>query len=221
MWLYNASWRHIARALFNSELKMSSLHYVWPLNQSGVSHGPWICCSCLAFLQLSIVSISCFLSSSARSVLAARVCNAPALPSTSSVLCNILQCLAQTVDSQRCRKCFYIKASFASHSWCGGGPRDTAEGGWEAGICRATTVRFSRALVPLGRTCILWRKYFMNDLPYSSLIFKRNIISLIQGHVALFFFFFGPKAFSVQSHGVKQDIRPGWCNLRVWWESNQ
>lgn len=52
-----------------------------------------------------------------------------ALPSTSSVLRNILQCLAQTVDSQRQQKCFYIKASFASHSWCGGGPRDTTEGG--------------------------------------------------------------------------------------------
>lgn len=153
--------------------------YVWPLNQSGVSHGhaAWICCSCLAFLQLSIVSISCFLSSSARSVLATCACNAPALPITSSVLCNILQWLAQTVDSQRREKCFYIKASFASRSWCGGGPRATAEGDRETSVCRGTTVRLSSALVPLGRTCILWRNYFMNDLPYSSLIFKRNIIS--------------------------------------------
>lgn len=152
--------------------------YVWPLNQSGVCHGQaaQICSSCLGFLQLSIVSVSCFPSSSAGSVLAACACIAPALPITSSVLCNILQWLAQIADSQRRRKCFYIKASFASRSWCGGGPRASVEGDRETSICRSTTVRLSSALVPLGRTCILWRNYFMNNLPYSSLIFKRDII---------------------------------------------
>lgn len=151
--------------------KNEQFTYVWPLTMKCHSIN-------FAFLQLSIVSISCFLSSSSRSVLAACACNAPALPITSSVLlCNILQWLAQTVDSQRRQKRFYIKASFASRSWCGGGPRATAEGDRETGIRRGTTVRLSSTLVPLGRTCILWRNYFMNDLPHSSLIFKSNIIS--------------------------------------------
>lgn len=150
-----------------------------PLNQSGVgcSGAAWICLSHFLFLQLSIVSGSCFLSCSARSVLAACASDAPALPITSSLLCNILQWLAQTADSQRRQQCFYIKASFASRSWCGGGPRAAMEGDGETSVCRGTTVRLSSALVPLGRTCVVGRNYFMNNWPNLSLRFKRNISS--------------------------------------------
>lgn len=42
--------------------------------------------------------------------------------------------LAQTVGSQRHRKCFYITGSFASHSWCGGGPHAPTVGEGEAGV---------------------------------------------------------------------------------------
>lgn len=131
-------------------------------------------------------------------VLAVCACNAPALPITSSVLCNVPQRLVQTVDSQRQRKCFYIKASFASRSWCGGGPHATAEGERETGVCRGTTVRLSSTLVLFGRTCILWRNYFINDLLYSSLIFKKNIEAktrLCRFYFFIFLFFYWTQRF--------------------------
>lgn len=103
--------------------------YVWPpatkrrsINQASATATP------PGFVSPLTHTVSCLLSSSAHAVLAACASNAPALPITSSLHCNILQWLAQTADSQRWQKCFYIKASFASRSWCGGGPHATMEG---------------------------------------------------------------------------------------------
>lgn len=105
--------------------------YVWPpatkhrsINQASATATP------PGFVSPLTHTVSCLLSSSARAVLAACASNAPTLPITSSLHCNILQWLAQTADSQRWQKCFYIftHKCFASCSWCGGGPHVTMEG---------------------------------------------------------------------------------------------
>lgn len=146
-----------------------------PINQSRVGYSrvapPGFVAPISLFSNPPLSPYHVFCLSSAGCVLPACTSDAPATPH--HLLCS-LQCSSVTsADSGFSKTCFYIKASFASRSWCGGGPRATAEGDEETG----TTVRLSSALVPLGRTRVVGRNYFMNNLPYSRLIFKRNIIS--------------------------------------------
>lgn len=94
-------------------------------------------------------SLSCFLSSSAFSV---SLCS-PSLPPsffplfiTFSLLCIAQSFLSvNSTDSvfSKTAKCFYIKGSFASHSWCGGGPACSRRRRERRRCWRVTTVRLT------------------------------------------------------------------------------
>lgn len=82
------------------------------------------------------------------------------LPNTFSLL-GISQHLSFHIIAQtgfsKTAKCFYMKASFASHSWCGGGPACFHKRIGRNWCLRVTTVRSSSTLVPLGGTCMVGR----------------------------------------------------------------
>lgn len=186
------------------QLQMSSLHMYdpWHLNATqSITHRLWRL-SALGFaslppsfpsfahLSLRSISLSCFLSSPALSVFLCFPSKPPfyfssSPPRTHAITSSLLhiarhlpsQWLAQTVDSQRQRNAFTLRGSFASHSWCGGGPACTHRGRGRGWCWRVTTVRLSSTLVPLGRTCNVGR-YFMNNLPYLRLIFNGYILTV-------------------------------------------
>lgn len=94
------------------------------------------------------------------SVLHTFLCFLPPLPNTSSLL-GISQHLSFHIIAQtgfsKTAKCFYMKASFASHSWCGGGPACFHKRIGRNWCLRVTTVRSSSTLVPLGGACMVGR----------------------------------------------------------------
>lgn len=203
IWLYDVSqwsgntiqglWWTVALAATTNE----QFAYVWPLasKRHSINHtsaieavGSEFCCSPftslpLQPLSLCSISLSCSLSPSALSVFLCSPSMPPfppryLSPPLSSVSRKHLSFHrpAQTVDSQRQRNAFTLRGALHLTAGAEAGLHAPTEGEW--GWCwRGTTVRLSSALVPLEGTCIVGR-YFTNNLPYLSLIFKRNILTV-------------------------------------------
>lgn len=156
--------RHYWRALVNSS---PGSNYKWavcicmtpgiwmPLNQSHIGYsGCWLSVLLLPFASLNHLT----------SPFACSHCHVSFLPPLS----------VNSTDSEflKTAKCFYIKGSFASHSWCGGGPAYSHRRRGRDWCWRVTTVRLNSTLVPLGGTCIMGRNFTSNNLP----LLKFNIL---------------------------------------------
>lgn len=210
--------------------------YVWPLasERRSINHtsaivavGFQFCCSPLHLshsplrrLSLCSVSLSCFLSSTALRVFLSllRLCLHFFFffaPSTYhlSLFSSYLSAYFLSVNStdsefSKTAKCFYIKGSFASHSWCGGEPACSHRGRGRDWCWRATTVRLSSALVPLGGTCT--ERYFMSNLPYLSLIFKNkksySILTVLCSNKTALYAGFSVSLFGLWLHKFKGTV---------------
>lgn len=94
------------------------------------------------------------------------------------------QCLSASLFSHnstdrgfsKTAKCFYMKGSFASHSWCGGGPACFHGGRGRCWCLRVTTVRLSSTLVPVGGTRAAGRYLMSNNLTLLNLDINKKYI---------------------------------------------
>lgn len=158
-----------------------------PLNQSHIGNSgcrisvlllPFLSHPPFAVSPLSHSSLSCCLSSPALALFLCSLSMPPLppcylSPSLLSVSLNIFpfRRLAQTA------KMLFHKGKLCISQLVRRRASRTHRGRRRSRCWRVTTVRLSSALVPLGGTCIVGRNYFMNNLPYLSLIVKRNILS--------------------------------------------
>jgi len=61
-----------------------------------------------------------------------------------------------------------MKGSFASHSWCGGGPACFHRRRGRNWYLRVTTVRLSSSFVPLEGTYIVGRYFITKNEPFTT-----------------------------------------------------
>lgn len=187
VWCVPVVRRHYSRALANSS---PGSDYKWavcicmtpgiwtPLNQSHIGYSRcWLSALMLPFaslppslyyLSLCWFSLSCFLSPCAISVFLCSPSFFP-LPITFFLLRISqhfsFQCISKDSGFSKTAKCFHIKGSFASHSWCGGEPACSHRRRGRDWCWRVPTVRLSSTLFPLGGTCIVGRNFMNNNLP--------------------------------------------------------